>query len=265
MTICIAALCDDATKVVMCSDRMITTEKYAIKFEHEIPKIEEINGNCAAVSAGDSLSSQEVLENGKEFLEESESPSVEEIVGAVKIAYAMARTREISERVLGLWPAIGECEPDEEDLGPPDGVFEEMTKEVLEYDLIVELLIGGVDESGGHIHLVANPGSSACFDPLGFHAIGMGEPHAVATLVSSGYNSTFSLKQSIFLVFLAKKVAEKAPGVGKQTDLCYIDKKGIHFLDDKQMEYLENLVQEKEEAERSSIEKIRKAIDKIRL
>jgi ATP-dependent protease HslVU (ClpYQ) peptidase subunit len=53
MTVCIAALCDNARKVVIASDRMLTGGD--VEFEQDIRKFERITDGCIALSAGSAL------------------------------------------------------------------------------------------------------------------------------------------------------------------------------------------------------------------
>ena len=49
MTVCIGALCSDATDVVVISDRMVTLG-HLTEFEHELPKINNITDRVVADS-----------------------------------------------------------------------------------------------------------------------------------------------------------------------------------------------------------------------
>lgn len=263
MTICIAALCDNGRKVVVASDRMVTSERYMVKFEHGNHKVNNIRKNCVVVTAGDALAYQEVIETAEELLEDMKSPSIREIVAHLKMGYKCVRSEQVEEKILGVWPAMNDFECGGPINSLPDELHRSMCGDILDFDIEVDLLVCGVDEKGGHIYRITHPGTSICFDPLGHHAIGAGEPHAVTALISSGYNSTFPLKDSLFLVYSSKKIAEKAPGVGSQTDMCYIDDSGTHFLTRKQMDYLEKVFQSKLEAEASSLKQISSMIDSI--
>ena len=89
------------------------------------------------------------------------------------------------------------------------------------------VLIGGVD-SRAHLHVVGNPGSSVCFDSIGYSAIGSGMPHALITFISKGYYDVLPLNEALLIAYEAKKISEKAPGVGRITYINIISsKKGI--------------------------------------
>src|SRR5262249_20809663 len=82
----------------------------------------------------------------------------------------------------------------------------------------VETIVAGVDEQGGHIFLIADPGQVTCYDGIGFAAIGNGSRHAASHLLQLGYTPRVPFPRAAILVHVAKKRAEVAPGVGPTTD-----------------------------------------------
>jgi len=61
MTVCIAALCERGSQVVLVADRMITSG-LAIQFEHPLSrKVTPLSENCLAMTAGDALAFTELL------------------------------------------------------------------------------------------------------------------------------------------------------------------------------------------------------------
>lgn len=77
------------------------------------------------------------------------------------------------------------------------------------------------------------------FYSIGFHVIGTGVPHAINALVSRGCNQETTLEEAILMVYEAKKMAERAPGVGSNiTDMCLLTIENIYqfsrdMIDDK--------------------------------
>jgi len=102
--------------------------------------------------------------------------------------------------------------------------------EIDRYDYGLEVLIGGIKDGIAHIYGIFDPGTSECFDAIGFHAIGSGLPHAINTLIAREHHSGISLEETLSMVYEAKKVAEKAPGVRRDiTDICILDADGLAF------------------------------------
>ena len=81
-----------------------------------------------------------------------------------------------------------------------------------------DALIVGKDLDGAHIFVVRD-GQLSCEDAVGFAAIGMGSWHAESHLVSSGYAKTKPFPEMLYLAYAAKRRAEVAPGIGKETDI----------------------------------------------
>lgn len=65
MTICIGAICDNKSKVIVASDRMITASYPPVEFEHGIPKMEKISNTCVALTAGSALAHTELFRDAK--------------------------------------------------------------------------------------------------------------------------------------------------------------------------------------------------------
>jgi len=91
-----------------------------------------------------------------------------------------------------------------------------------DYNLGLEVILAGMDGPLTHIYGIGNPGTSACFDAIGFHTIGSGLPHAATSLIGRDCSQFTSLKECLLFVYEAKKRAEKAPGVGTKTSLMII-------------------------------------------
>jgi 20S proteasome alpha/beta subunit len=111
--------------------------------------------------------------------------------------------------------------------------------------LDLELLIAGVDSSGGHLYQVTDPGIVTCFDPIGYSSIGSGLPHAEGFLTEADYSPKMSLKSALWLCYVAKRRSERAPGVGKATDALVVETEaGVKLLNDETLSKLKALYDE---------------------
>ena len=54
------------------------------------------------------------------------------------------------------------------------------------------------------------------------------------------------MNKALYLSFEAKKRAEVSPGVGKYTDIAFVDKEGCHFLSENTIKELNQIFQDKE-------------------
>jgi len=77
----------------------------------------------------------------------------------------------------------------------------------------------------GHLYVVFSPGSIEPFERIGYVAIGSGAPHAQNTFILERYSPETSFDKALYLVYKAKKIAERAPGVGQSTDIVVVTKK----------------------------------------
>lgn len=228
MTICIAAICEQGSQVIMASDAMITNEALSIEFEHPGQKLTELSRNGAALTAGDALAHTELFNTVKIEIDKLKSPSTSEIVEKIKSCYTTIREREIKEKFL-IPRGFSDFEAFyalQRQLVPDLALTTQ--SQIDNYDYGLEILVGGVDSNVAHIYGIYDPGTSKCFDAIGFHAIGSGLPHAINTFIAKDYTQSATLKEALLIIYEAKKLSEKAPGVGSNiTDISVISNKGI--------------------------------------
>jgi hypothetical protein len=93
----------------------------------------------------------------------------------------------------------------------------------------VATIFAGVDSSGFHIYAAHN-GKVTCHDSVGFMAIGVGAWHADSHLMFSRHTRFNLFPEALLTVYSAKKRAEVAPGVGKDTDMFVIGPKLGSYL-----------------------------------
>ncbi len=228
MTICIAAICQKGSSLIMASDTMITNEGLSIQFEHTTPKMTHLSDKCLALTAGDALAHTELFNMVNGEITRIKAPSIFDIIDTIKGCYQNIRKREICERILNPkgFKDFTDFYKAQNVLVPEIAMSIQHQIDTYEYGL--EILIGGVEKNTAHIYRITDPGTSNCFDAIGFHAIGSGLPHALNTLIARGCHIDIELEEGILIVYEAKKLAEKAPGVGRDlTDICILNEEGI--------------------------------------
>jgi 20S proteasome alpha/beta subunit len=251
MTICIAAVCkdrngNDSRAVVIGSDRMVTLGNF-LEFEHEIPKVTFIQPKIAVLIAGDALRGSKIT-NLVTQQQNVSGVSVEQTAGAIAAAYSICRDAQIENdffRSRGITKSgfyAGQFLGISQHQGQ---LFFSIDNAVQTFIFNVELLVAGLDERGAHIFYIGNPGGMFTdFYQIGFNAIGSGGIHAVQHLIGSNQSRLKSLNETLLSVFVAKRRAESAPGVGNETDLWIIDDEKVTHLDESQLEKLEKLARE---------------------
>jgi hypothetical protein len=251
LTICIGAICNikEEPKVVVASDRMITAGHLAIQFEHDVPKIEMLSSTCVALTSG-SITHTEIFDRSRSRIAELKEPNIHQIAHIVKDEYIEEKKSRAEDSILrhrGLSFA------DVYSGRIPIELLVRLDSEIDEMRIELEVLVCGVDSLGGHIYYIRDVpigmrmGMIDCLDSLGYMAIGSGSPHAVTTFITSSCTPYLSLKQALCIVYEAKKAAEVAPGVGKDTDIRIIDRKGTLEIAKSTIETLETIYNRKRE------------------
>jgi 20S proteasome alpha/beta subunit len=243
VTLCMGAICSDngsKKAVVVASDRMVTMANL-IEFEHAIPKVIEAPGRSAVMSAGDALAGSALIGS----VVRSAAPRlVEDLAKAVAQSYLQLRQSRAEAQVLtprgltwaGYYGQHMQMQPQ------IVGMIDQL---LANYNPGLELLVAGVDDAGGHLYSIHNPGGTELrHDVIGFAAIGSGALHAMQSMIGFGHISDHDLKETVFRVYASKRRAEVAPGVGNDTDVWIVRADGITVLNKEAMEELGELYKE---------------------
>ena len=244
MTICLAIACDcDSTdekispKIIMVGDRMLTVPGLDIEFEYPKTKLIHVKNNCIAASSGNALVTTELFDVVNQKLKAiKHTPQIYDIAKVFKDTYVDLRRKKIEDHILkpiGI-DSLGAFYQSQQNTNP--GISLDLLKKIKKYDYDVTLLVGGVDNSGAHIYSILDPGIMYSLDDLGYDAIGSGNTHALLTIIGANYHSGTSFEEALYLAYKAKRMAEKAPGIGTiftdiwvaERDAVYEIKQGSH-------------------------------------
>lgn len=201
MTVCIAAICDGGSGIVVASDRMVTGVD--VEFEQDNLKIDSLTNLCVALTAGSAIEHVDLLRECRSIAQQTTAPAIFDVAEIVKERFVTLRRKRAEELYfspLGL--DIESFFEDQSSLSPDLVLRLVRTLEVEELNL--EMLVAGTDNSGGHIYLVHDPGVASCMDALGFCCIGSGEHHATMTFVRTGYSVRTPLHRALYLAYQAK-------------------------------------------------------------
>lgn len=220
VTVCIAAICDVVEKfypkIVLCADRLVTA---GIQFEGGESKVKKITNCCYAMhSSNDSLASDLILEKVKARVEGSKKTrKVAEIIELLKEECLNHKKEYIERDILFKYNLVsGKLGTDQEP------IVKEAVEEVeaYEYPLECEFIIAGFDSPREpHIFRVDQDGNYSLDDSLGFTTIGSGGGLVFLELTKHGYSRTFGMTVTLPRVYIAKKISERAEGVGRYTDI----------------------------------------------
>jgi hypothetical protein len=254
-------LCEEARKAIAVFDRMITQEPLSIEFEQGLCKIEKLSAMCVATTVGDALEPRDIFRDAKNKISQLTSPSMRQITSVVRDEFIECRKRNVEDQLLKPrgFKSLEDFYSKMRDL-PPD-IYGIIDNNIERFHLLhnerMAIMLAGIDYCGSHIYLVYDPGRYACFDSIGFHAIGSGTPHAISVLTSYGYTHRAPLNKALWIAYEAKRRAERAPGVGKGTDMCIVDEeKGVTFVSEDTLQTLNSLYEDKDKKEKEWLDKL---------
>jgi 20S proteasome alpha/beta subunit len=247
MTICMGALCaaesgGPCTAVVVASDRMVTLGGL-IEFDHSAPKTSILGPNVVGLVAGDALAGSELIQM-IQSTQQSQAPAVIQVAQNLAQQYTALRLARAEAAILlprGL--SIQAFHASHQQLLAQ--IVGMIDNQLVAFDLGVQFLIAGLDADGGHLLTVVNPGGRYdIHDVIGYAAIGSGALHALQAMIGFGHSTSQDLRESVFRAFAAKRRAEVAPGVGRETDLLVIKEDGVNRLAQSTLEELDALYTE---------------------
>ncbi len=229
VTIDIGVICDNRKTAIACSDRMLTSGDNTLAFEHDVPKIVELFGNCLALTAGAATIHQPIIQAVQTEIRETK-PNIADVVIKMKDYYQNCRRSYMSDIIFsrrGL--TLEDFYRNQRTLH--ESTILELNNEMDEFDLGLDVIVIGVDRgSEAHIYQISNPGVAIPQDALGFVCTGTGQRHADVVFAYRKYAPSFPLKRAIYIAFEAKKKAEMAGGVGPTTDIAIIKSNGLYKM-----------------------------------
>lgn len=223
MTICITAIATDSREnknsefLVFCTDHMVTTSLG--QFEQQIKKYKKIN-NAIAMLSGRILifdkclkgldlptdfnkGKEKIFENMKNIRKETIQNEVYNVFNVDEEYAKNLLKEEVKNTFIG-------------------NILDTVSK----YSLETSILLIGFDENGSaQISEISEDGIDD-FRDIQFHAIGSGSIQALNTLLFQRQSKAADLKTTLYNIFKAKKNAEVAQGVGKETELLILKNDG---------------------------------------
>ena len=74
-----------------------------------------------------------------------------------------------------------------------------------------------------------------------------------------------NVKEALYVIYEAKKISERAPGVGKETDIILIDKNGTKKISKDTIDLLNGIYNTNKELHNKQYQQIKEKIDQISL
>ena len=234
MTVCISAICTEKGEehIVFAVDHMITTANG--EFEHSINKYEIINKNTVAMVAGDAL-----LMNYFMDLENFDENYIS-IQKSIQKKFNEKRREMIKETLLN--PLYLDSNFIIESLNRPENnpLIQSILMEILKVKVNNAILLVGFKDNQAQISEITD-GSAFDFRTINFHTIGSGDIQAQNTLLFQKQSRDDDLKTTLYNVYKAKKNAEVKQGVGKETEVGFVNKNKVVILNEQSLNILENI------------------------
>ena len=226
MTVCIAAKADDGKALILAADQMTTMMNVVTETENAT-KILKLKENLYLLTAGGEFSAREMYKLASRNLKGT--TTVEEAVPVVQRAFAKVKLDEAEAQFLaprGL--TISDFIDKQQSLNKDIAAM--IDSQMINYAQPnngngVMLLLAGINPDGeAKIYEFDPPGIYG--EHAAFAAIGSGGTHTTNSLLARRYSANQPEAEAVYLVFEAKKHSEVAPGVGRNTDMYLITKKG---------------------------------------
>ena len=222
MTQIIAALCENREKLVMVSDRMVSDEYDSLHFEHE-PKGQELSYNAMILSSG-TMHEPEIVNNSKDDI--AGGMKLSQMVDILTKNYQIARKKRVEIEILSKYGFQSFDDYHKQQKLLTDKTVDSIEKELRDYEHDLDIILGGVDGKGAQIYLITDPGTGSSFTEIGFCCMGSGMRHADPIFAFYEYRPSMTVEEVLYISFVAKKRAEMAGCVGKQTDAWVVSDNG---------------------------------------
>jgi hypothetical protein len=207
------------------SDRMITVGDMTV-YEPPTPKLLALTSSIVAMTAGDMGLQTEILREVHRVVHEritskpDEWLKVKDVVELYMRLYSEAKLLRSENAILaplGLDRSTY--------LTQNTALAKDLASELIAYQIPgggVQTIFAGIDTYGG-AHIYVTDGTDIlCCDSSGYAAIGTGSTHASSHFMLSRHSWDAPIPETLLRVYIAKKRAETAPGVGKDTDVFMV-------------------------------------------
>jgi 20S proteasome alpha/beta subunit len=239
VTVCIAALfewnygpkaeLERGSAALVLTDRMITAGD--VQYEPQQSKLAYVTPAVLLMIAGDYSVHSQAIKKTVDNFEKKPDATPEDIAkfyGREIQAIKLKEAEDIYLAPLGL--NSDSFLAQQKDMAPH--FVSLLTDQMQSYkgEDVDALIVGSTKDKRVHIYGVDFRGMVSCYSDVGFAAIGSGAWHAKSRLMQAGYTSNMGFAMALGTIFVAKKIAELAPGVGENTDITMVFRDRIEKL-----------------------------------
>ena len=243
MTICISAVATERENekeketIIFSTDHMISVGNLG-QFEKEIKKYKILNKNTIAMLSGNTLLFDRILDGTDDFHD------FYKIRNKILENFSKIRKEIIKREVYDLFN-IDESYIKNILTAPIQNPFiQKILETTSEFSLQTNILLCGFDNVGkAQITEIDEKGHSD-FRDIHFHAIGSGSTQALNTMLFQKHSKNHDVKSTIYSVYKAKRNAEVANGVGKETEVMILNIDSLNSLSQDKIEILGKIYEE---------------------
>lgn len=239
MTQIVAALCEDRKVCVIVADRMVSDEDDTLHFEHE-PKGQMLSYNAMILYTG-TMHEPEIMNISRsEIAGRMKIPQMIEILAK---NYQITRKKRVETEILSKYGFQSFDDYHNKQKLLTDATVECIEGELQEYELDLAILFGAIDSNGTQIYVIDDPGTPQSHTEVGFCCMGSGDRHADPVFAFYEYKPSMKVEDVLYISYVAKKRAEMAGGVGKDTDAWVISEKGCYKVKEDTLKKLDACLQ----------------------
>ena len=234
MTICISAICtqNNDEHIVFAVDHMITTG--IGEFEHNSNKYSLVTDNTVGMVSGRALLMDYLLDD------DYSKKTYSEIQNIIEDKFKLKRLEQIQKEILDVYSIDFDFVKDILKNQITNEFQNQILINITKAKLNTAVLLIGFEEGNAKISEITETGIVS-FNQINFHTIGSGSIQAQNTLLFQNHSKDNDLKTTLYNVYKAKKNAEAMQGVGKETDIGYLNEKGIQMLNNEDIKILDQI------------------------
>lgn len=242
MTVCAAAICrfvygtlpngdpDIGYVIITASDRRLTDTGLGIEYEPNQGKYSKIANRIVVLGVNNMTAHSAILIEIQKLIKDNQDIDV---IDAARLysKILIEKTAEESERLYLAPFRMTHEEFRAAQVGMKESIVRDISDNILQYSLHTEAIISGIDKDGrANIYTIDARGTIRCHNDIGFAALGSGGDLAASYFMSRGYWNGVNYYEGLISVYSAKKYSESAPGVGKQTDMSFINRDSAYTV-----------------------------------
>jgi hypothetical protein len=236
MTVCIAAatIFNDDPLLVLCMDMMGSTDSTSSETTF---KWQPVGDGFSAMIAGTVSAARELVSECHSELLKIKPQTIKQVLAALRTAAGTHKRNFAEAHVQNQLGLSYQVFLDTGKQSLPTDLFRELARDIAAHDFNAEAIISGFLGGKPVIFVVNGESVYSCDD---FAVIGSGSDLAEAALYHRDQNFTSGANRTMYCVYEAKRLAERAPGVGRKTQMFIvrpdstrgIEMQGFDVLDD---------------------------------